>query len=40
MILSEIKAKGMMITFLKHVENDLSMLSSRLYGPLKHFHIC
>ena len=37
-ILSETKAKGMMISFLKHVEKGLSMLSCHLYEPLKHFH--
>ena len=38
MILSETKAIGMMISFLKHAENDLSMLSCHLYGPLKLYH--
>ena len=38
MILSETKAKGMTISFLKRVENDLSMLSCHLYGHLKPFH--
>ena len=38
MILSETKAKGMTISFLKRVENDLSKFSSHLYGHLTHFH--
>ena len=38
MILSETKAKGMTISFLKRVENDLSMLSCHLYGHLTPFH--
>ena len=37
-IISETKAKGVMISFLKHVENGLSMLSCNLYEPLKSFH--
>ena len=38
MILSETKAKGMKISFLKHYENDLSILSCHLYGHLTLFH--
>ena len=38
MILSETKAKGMTISFLKRVENDLSMLSCHLHGHLTPFH--
>ena len=38
MILSKTKAKGMTISFLKRVENDLSMLSCHLYGHLTPFH--
>ena len=38
MVLSETKAKGMMTSFLKCVENDLSMLSCHLYGHLAPFH--
>ena len=38
MILSETKAKGMTISFLNRVENDLSMLSCHLYGHLTPFH--
>ena len=38
MILSETKAKGIAISFLKRVENDLSMLSCHLHGHLTPFH--
>ena len=39
MVSSETKAKGITISlFLKHVENDLSMLSWHLYGHLTLFH--
>ena len=38
MILSLTNARGMTISFLKHVENDLSMLSCHLYKHLTYFH--
>ena len=38
MILSETNAKGMPISFLKHVENDLPMLSRHRYGHMSPFH--
>ena len=39
MILFETEAKGMAISIMKPVENDLSILSCHLvYGPLKLFH--
>ena len=38
MILFEANAKGMPIPFLKHVENDLPMLSRHRYGHMSPFH--